>query len=125
ISQSAQPFSLRLLLADGIIDIGFVQKNTLFAVEIKEAIGQNAVANLAHELVIEMDVVLPEQLPAERLARFRQVMQISARVAHAGRTRAGRIEFLLGEFVNTAAHLQKPARSKDGASVSELRRHAA
>ena len=82
-------------------------------------------ANLAHELVVEMNVVLPEQLPAERLARLRQVMQIGARVARAGRAGASRIEFLLGEFVNAAAHLQKPARSENGAALRQLRRHDA
>ena len=82
-------------------------------------------ANLAHELVVEVDVVLPEELPAERLARLRQVMQVGARVARAGRAGAGRIEFLLGEFVNAAAHLQKAARGEDGAALRELRRHDA
>ena len=102
-----------------------MEEGAFLAVEIEEAVGQNAFANLAHELVVEMDVVFPEELPAERLARLRQVMQISAGVARAGRTSAGRIEFLFGEFVNAAAHLQKAARGKNRAALGELRGHDA
>ena len=70
-------------------------------------------ADLAHELVVKMDVVLAEELPAERLAGLGQMMQIGARVARAGRAAAVRIERLLGEFVNAAPHLQKAARGED------------
>ena len=83
------------------------------------------VANVAHELVIEMDVVLAEQLPAERLARLREVMQIGARVARAGRAGAGGIELFVREFVNAAAHLEETARGEDGAALRQLRRHDA
>ena len=82
-------------------------------------------ADLAHELVIEVKVVLPEQLPAERFARLREVMQVSAGVACARRARAGGIELFLGEFVNAAAHLQKTARREDSAPLRQLRRHDA
>jgi hypothetical protein len=72
-----------------------------------------------------MDVVFAQELPSERLARLGQVMQISAGVARTGRTSAGGIKFLFGEFVNAAAHLQKTARGEDGAALRELRGHDA
>ncbi len=95
------------------------------AIKISEAISQNACSNVAHELVIEMDVVFAEELPAQRLARLREVMQIGARVARAGRAGAGGIEFFVGEFVNAAAHLEKTARGEGGAALRQLRRHDA
>ena len=102
-----------------------MQKGALFPIEIEEAILDNALPNLAHELVIEVKIVLPEQLPAEGFARLGEVMQVSAGVARAGRAGAGGIELFLGEFVNAAAHLQKAARGEDGAALRHLRRHDA
>ena len=101
------------------------RKARFSSVKIEETSARDALADFAHELVVEMNVVFAEQLPAERFARLGQMMEISARVARAGRAIAGRIEFLLRVFVNAAPHLQEPARSEDGAALGELRRHDA
>ena len=42
-----------------VVDIGRVQNLALLFVEREEGIVQDALANLAHKLVVEIDVVLP------------------------------------------------------------------
>ena len=102
-----------------------MQEGALGSVELEEAILENARADLAHELVVEMEVVLAEELPAERLRALGEVMQVGARVARAGRAGALRIERLLGAFVDAAAQLQEAARGEGDAALRELRRHDA
>ena len=60
---------------------------------------------VAHELVVEVHVVLAEQLPAQRLLVLRQVVQVGARVrAQVGQAQAG--SRALGELVDAAAQLR-------------------
>src|SRR3954447_24051086 len=49
-------------------------------------------------------------------------MQIGARIARAGWTKAIGIKLLLREFVNTAPQLQKAARRKGTTTLRDLRR---
>ena len=50
-----------------------------------------------------------DQIFPEGLAGLREMMEISTGVARASRAGAGRVELLVGEFVNAPAHLQKAA----------------
>ncbi len=75
-----------------MIRVRLVQERALFPVELEEAILENALPDLAHELVVKVEIVLPEELPAEVLAGLREVMQIGARVARARRAVALRVE---------------------------------
>ena len=125
VAEAAPALPVRLWLDDRIVEIGHVEKGALGLIKLEEAILENAGANLAHELVVEMEVVLSEELPAERLRAFGQMMEIRARVARAGRAGAVRIQLLLRAFVNAAAQLEKPARGESRAALRELRRHDA
>src|SRR5688572_27071334 len=102
-----------------------MEKGALLLVKVEETSSQDALADFAHELVVEMNVVFAEQLPPERLARLGQMVEISSRVTRAGRAIAGRIEFFLRVFVNAAPHLQEAAGSEDRTALRELRRHDA
>jgi len=115
----------RLGTTGRIFAIRLLEDDAFFPVKIAETSGEDALPDIAHELVIKMDVVLAEKLPAERLARFREVMEVGAGIARTGRAIAGRIERLVREFVNPAAHLEKTARCEDGAALRQLRRHDA
>ena len=109
-----------LLHVDRIVHVRLVEECALFAVEIEEAILKDALADFAHELVVKIDVVLPDELPAEVFVALREVMQIRTRVARTRGAVAERIEFVLGEFINAATQLQKPTRSERAASLSDL-----
>ena len=60
-------------------------------------------ANIAHELVVKMQVVFAEELPAEIFARFGKMVEISAGIANACGAGAFGIEFFVGELVNPGA----------------------
>ena len=98
-----------------------MEECALFAVEIEEAILKDALPDFAHELMVKIDIVLPDELPAEVFVALREVMQISAGVACTRGAVAERIEFVLGKFIHAATQLQKPARSERAASLSDLR----
>jgi len=72
-------------------------------------------------LVVKVEVVLPEELPAEVLAALCEVMQVGPRVARTGRASAERIERVLGEFVHAAAQLQESARRERRPALRDLR----
>jgi hypothetical protein len=116
---------LRFLFANRIVHVRFMEKGALLLVKVEEASSQNALADFAHKLVVEMDVVFAEQLPTKRLARLGQVVEIRPRITSAGRAIAGRIEFFVCVFVNAPPHLQEAAGSEDRAALRELRRHDA
>ena len=86
-------------LSAGIIHILDLEDLALLFVKREEAIFQNALPDIAHQLVIEVDVMLPHQLPPQWLLRFRQVMEISARVRGADGTRAARIDLFLRKLI--------------------------
>src|SRR5688572_19571895 len=98
---------LRFLFANRFVHVRFMEKAALLLVKIMKPSSMDALADFAHERVVEMNVVLAEQLPAKRLARLGQMVEISSRVTPAGRAIAGRIEFFLRVFVNAAPHLQE------------------
>ncbi len=102
-----------------------MQEGALLFVKLEETILQDAGADLAHELVIKVDVMFAEQLPAERFRAFRQVMEIGARITGTGRAAAFGVELLLREPVNAAPHLQEPARGENSPALRELGRHDA
>ena len=97
-----------------------MEECALFSVEFEEAILENALPDFAHELVVKIDVVLPDELPAEVLVALRKVMQISAGVARTRGAVAEWIEFVLGKFIHTATQLQKPARCEGAAALRDL-----
>ena len=78
----------------------------LFMIECQERIGKNARADLAQELMVKMDVVLAEELPAERLAGLGEVVKIGAGIPLAGRAIACGIELFLRKFINSPPELK-------------------
>ena len=76
---------------------------------------------VAHDLVVKVNIVLTDEMPAEVLASLREMMQVGAGVARAGGAMAQRIERTLDEFVNAPPQLQKAARSKGAAALRDLR----
>lgn len=88
---------------DRVIRAGLVQEGALLVVELKEAVFKNALPDLAHELVVKVEIVLAEELPAQVLAALREVMQVGSRVARTGRAGAERIERGVGEFTRFGA----------------------
>ena len=75
----------------------------------QEAIFKNARTDLAHELVVEVDVVLADERPAERLLRLREMMQIRPRMRGTHRAGARGIQRHVGEFVHAAPQLDDAA----------------
>src|SRR5450432_3668979 len=112
-------------MADRVSAIGFLENVALLSVESSKPPRQDTGANVTHQLVIKMQVVFAKKLPAQRLTRLGEVMEIGPRIAGAGRTRTCRIEPFLREFVNAAAHLEETARSENSAALRQLRRHDA
>ena len=83
----------------------------------QEGVLEDALADLPHHLVIEEDVVLAEERPAERLLGLGEVMQIAARILGADRALAQGVDLLLRELIDRAAQLQDATR---GIRRSEL-----
>ena len=90
-----------------------------------ERVVQDALPDLAHEPVVEVQVVLAEQVPAQRLVRLRQVVEIGARVVLAGRAGAAGVQRLVRVLVHAAAELQVAPRGEDAAALAEGRRQDA
>ena len=99
-----------------------MERGPLFLIEREEGVRKNARADLAQQLVVEVDVVLAEKLPAEGFPGFREVVEVGARIPPAGRAVARRIELLLGEFIDAAPQLQVAARGENPAPLRDLRR---
>ena len=98
---------------------------TPLLVEGGERVVQDALPDLAHEPVVEVQVVLPQQLPAQRLVGLRQVVEIGARVVLAGRAGAGRVEGLVRVLVHAPPELEVAPRGEDPAALAEGRREDA
>ncbi len=108
-------------IVDGIVQVVLVQEGALFLVKLEEAAGQDAFADFAHELVIEVNVMLAEQLPAEGFLCLGEMVEIGAGIARASRARAGGVELVLGELVNAAPQLQESARGEGASALGDLR----
>ena len=108
-----------------IVEIVLVQEFPFFAVIFEKPIGKNALANLPHQPLVKISIMLAQQLPAEWFGRFRKVMQIRSRKARAGRARAGGVQRFLRKTVNAAAQLQHAARRKHASALGDLRGHDA
>jgi len=106
----------------GVLHILHMQELAFLAVEREEAVLQNALANLPHELVVKINIVLPEQLPAERFPGLGQVVQVGARIAGARRAGASRVKRRIRAFVNAPAQLQVAARGEDATPLRHLGR---
>ena len=108
-----------------VVEVALLQLPTPLLVERGERVVQDALPDLAHQPVVEVQVVLPQQLPAQRLVRLRQVVEIGARVVPAGRAGAGRVEGLVRMLVDTPAELEVPPRGEHPAALAEGRRQDA
>ena len=108
-----------------VVEVALLELPAPLRVEGGERVVQDALPDLAHEPVVEVQVVLPQQLPAQRLVRLRQVVEIGARVVLAGRAGAARVERLVRVLVHAPAQLQVAPRGEDPAALAEGRRQDA
>ena len=116
-------FHLRVL--HRVIEVVLLQKHPLGLVQRQKTVRQNALPDLSHEPVVEIDVVLPQQLPPERFLRLRQMMQIRPAVTPTRGTSTVRVERFLRKLVHPASQLEKSPRSKRPAPLRHLRRNNA
>ena len=93
-----------------MIEILLGQDGPLLVVKRQEAIFKNARTDLAHELVVEVNVVLADERPAKRLLCLGEMMQVSSRVRGAHRAGTGSIQWRISKFVNAAPQLDDAAR---------------
>ena len=104
-----------------IVEVVHGEDGALFLVEREEAILEDALPDFCHEAVVEKNVVLADELPAERLLALREVVQVGAGVAGAGRAGAIGIERLARAFINATPELQESTRSEGSAALRDLR----
>ena len=113
-------FALHLGTIHGVIEVVFLQKQAFGVVKLEKATLENALADFAHEPVIKIYVMLPQQLPSQGLFGLCQVMEVGAIVPCASRTTAFWIQRFIRGFVNPAPQLQKAARSERSTALRHL-----
>ena len=89
-------------------------------VVIEETSRQDGAADFPHQLVVEPDVMLSHQLPAQGLLGFGQVMQVGAAVFGADGAGAGRIGREVLEFVDAAPELDDSPGGEESAAFGHL-----
>ena len=108
-----------------ILLVGHVEFYSLPIVEIEESSPENTQTHLSHKPVVKSNVVQGEQVPAERLFRFDEMMKVRARVVGASQAVARGIKFLLRELVHRAPHLEFSKTREGNSSASILIREDA
>ena len=93
-------------LVHGIVQVISLEKRALLVVKFQKTAIQNALPNFRHEAVKEVDVVLAEKLPTERLLRFCEMVKVGAGMFATGLAIARRVEGLVGKFIHRAAEVQ-------------------
>ena len=94
-------------------------------VVIEETSRKDGAADFPHQLVVEPDVMLSHQLPAQGLLGFGQVMQVGAAVFGADRAGAGRIGREVLEFVDAPPELDDSPGGEESAAFGHLGRNDA
>ena len=105
----------------GIVDVIDLEHLALLVVEREETVLEDALPHLAHQPMIEENVMLAEELPSQSLFALREVVQVGAIVTSASRAGAVGVQRLLRALINTTPHLKESARREASTALRHLR----